>query len=563
MIISGMNVARLNFSHGTHDYHAENVARIREASEQVGKPIAILMDLQGPKLRVGQMEGEGVLLNEDEEVILTTRPVLGHHGEIPVQFGGLPQLVESGDPIFIDDGLLELVVLESSETDIRGKVITGGLLQSNKGMNLPRAHTSIPAITQKDKEDLLFALECQADWIALSFVRNADEMLTLKELIREQSAFGRPTPVIAKIEKPEAMQNIDAIIAAADGIMVARGDLAIETSPEEVPLMQKLIIRKCNEAGVPVITATQMLDSMIRNPRPTRAEASDVANAVFDGSDALMLSGETAIGKYPLEALRTMVTIAERTEPEVQRTGGLPPIPRPRAPSIAEAVSHATCETARDLNAAAIITPTVSGYTAHMIAKYRPQTLIIAVTPSPMVQRQLCLHWGIYPLLAKRTANTDQMIADAIGAAEEGSFVKPGDLVVVTAGAAGSPPGTTNLIKVQIIERILATGTGIGDHAIHGQIRLIGDVLPHASDIGASDVLVVKSTSREFIPLGQRAAGLVVMEGGMTSHAALTALELGVTAIIGARDALSVLKDRQVVTLDPVRGMIYEGRVKV
>ena len=273
----------------------------------------------------------------------------------------------------------------------------------------------------------------------------------MKELIKERSVDSPPPLVVAKIEKPEAMHNIDAIVEAADGIMVARGDLGVETSPEEVPLMQKLMIRKCNEVGVPVITATQMLDSMIRNPRPTRAEASDVANAILDGTDALMLSGETAIGKYPLAALRMMVRIAERTEAQIRREGGPLRPSRSRTKSVADAVSHATYETARDLDAAAIVTPTVSGYTARMVAKYRPQMSIVAVTPNARVQRQLCLHWGIYPLLAKRTANTDEMLADAIGATKEHGYADSGDLVVVTAGSAGSAPGTTDLIKVEVI----------------------------------------------------------------------------------------------------------------
>jgi pyruvate kinase len=563
MIISGMNVARLNFSFGDHNYHGQNVVRIRKASKEVGKPVAILIDLQGPKLRVGTMEGDGVWMNDDEEIILTTRAVVGHAGEIPVQFSSLPQLVKTGDRILMDDGLLELLVLESTETDIRCRVTVGGLLQTNKGMNLPRAHTSIPAITEKDKVDLLFGLEQQADWIALSFVRNANEVVALQELVRRQCAFGRPTPVVAKIEKPEAMENIDDIIAAADGIMVARGDLGIEASPEEVPLMQKLIIKKCNQAGVPVITATQMLDSMIRNPRPTRAEASDVANAILDGSDALMLSGETTIGQYPLEALRTMVKIAERTEIELQLRTALAAPSRTRTKNIAEAVSHATREVAQDLDAAAIITPTVSGHTARTVAKYRPQAPIVAVTPSPMVQRQLCLYWGVYPLLAKRTANTDQMLADAVHAAREHGLVESGDLVVVTGGAAGSAPGTTDVIKVQVIEHVLTRGAGIGDHAVHGQIRLIGDVLPDALDINASDILVARRTTREFAPLAEKAAGLVVVEGVKTSHAAQMAVELGLTAIIGAHDALSILENGQTVTLDPVYGVVYEWLVKL
>jgi pyruvate kinase len=562
MILSGMNVARLNFSHGDHDYHGENIATIRSASEAVGKPVAILMDLQGPKLRVGEMEGEGVLLEEGDEITLTSRPIVGRGREIPVQYGNLPKLVQTGERILMDDGLLEVIVLESTEMDIKCKVITGGLLKSNKGMNLPRAHTSIPAIAEKDKKDLSFALEKGADWIALSFVRNANEVVILQELIRRQCAFGRPTPVIAKIEKPEAMKNIDGIIAAGDGIMVARGDLGIEASPEEVPMMQKQIIKKCNQAGKPVITATQMLDSMMRNPRPTRAEASDVANAILDGSDAIMLSGETAVGHYPLQALRTMVKIAERAEVELQNRIAQHPVSRPQAVNIAEAVSHAARETAQDLDAAAIVTPTVSGHTARMVSRYRPTVPIVAVTPSPMVQRQLCLHWGVYPLLAKRTANTDQMLADAVNTTREHGLVQPGELVVVTGGAAGSAAGTTNLIKVQVVERILISGMGIGGNTVQGQARLIGDPLPKPVEIAPSDILVLQRTTRAHVTIVRKAAGLVVVEGGSTSHAAQMAVELGLTAIVGAEDAFAALEEGQVITLDPNGGRVYEGRVR-
>jgi len=563
LIVSGMDVARLNLSHGDQDYHAENIRLVRQASEEAGRPVAILIDLQGPKLRVGKLEGEGIFLHEGEEIVLTTRPLLGHPGEIPVQYSDLPQFVAPGDRILLDDGLMEIVVLEAAGTEIRCQVITGGLLESNKGMNLPRAHTSIASISEKDKKDLGFALEHQADWIGLSFVRSADDVQALKELIQNQCCFGRPVPVVAKIEKPEAVQSIDAIIAVSDGIMVARGDLGIETSPEEVPLVQKTIIAKCNQAGVPVITATQMLDSMIRNPRPTRAEASDVANAILDGSDAIMLSGETAVGKYPLEALRTMVKIAERAEAGMEKVFPLRRRLESKTKSIAEAVSHATCETARDLDAAAIITPTVSGHTARMISRHRPATPIVAVTPSPMVQRQLCMYWGVYPLLAKRTASTDEMLAAATSVARAHGFVKPGDLIVMTAGSAGSAPGTTNLIRVQIVERILASGTGIGQESAQGQVRIIGDALPDEAEIRSSDILVAKATNKSFVPLAQRSAGLVVVEGGAGSHAAQMALEIGLTAIIGVSDALSVLKDGQKVTLDPARGVVYEGLIKL
>ncbi|MGA9350718.1 MAG: pyruvate kinase [Anaerolineae bacterium] len=453
LMLAGMDVARLNFSHGDQSYHGGNIERIRAVASEVGKPIAILTDLQGPKLRVGEMEGEGVLLVSGEKVSLTTRPIVGHEasGELPVQYAHLPRDVEPGDRILIDDGLLELEVLSTGETDIACQVITGGLLQTNKGMNLPRASHAIPAITDKDRRDLCFVLEQQVDWVALSFVRHSGEIQELKEMIRELSTSGSPVPVVAKIEKPEAVDDIDAIIEAADAIMVARGDLGIETSPEAVPIVQKMIIAKCNAVGKPVITATQMLDSMIHNPRPTRAEASDVANAILDGTDAIMLSGETAVGKYPLESVRTMVRIAEEAE-----RGGMEGLARPRPPlgpvtSIADAVSHAARETACDLGAAAIITPTISGHTAQVISKYRPRCSIIAVTPSPRVQCQLALYWGVRPLLSRRAESTDEIIAGAVRAAQEHGLVKPGDVVVVTAGAASSGPGTTDIMKVQVV----------------------------------------------------------------------------------------------------------------
>jgi len=458
LMLAGMDVARLNFSHGSQSYHGENIERIRAVAAEVGKPMCILTDLQGPKLRVGVMEDEGVLLISGEKVVLTTRPVVGHAGEVPVQYAELPRDVEPGDCILIDDGLLELEVLSTDEeTDITCWVITGGLLQTNKGMNLPRASHAIPAITDKDRRDLRFVLEQQVDWIALSFVRNPGEVRELKGMIRELSSArsltvaDSPVPVVAKIEKPEAVDDIDGIIEAADAIMVARGDLGVETSPEAVPIVQKMIIAKCNAVGKPVITATQMLDSMMRNPRPTRAEASDVANAIFDGSDAIMLSGETAVGKYPLESVRTMVRIAEEAERSgLDSVAGSHPPLRP-VTSIADAVSHATYETACDLEAAAIITPTISGHTARIISKYRPCCPVIAVTPSPTVQRQLALYWGVRALLSRRTESTDETISGAVRAAQKHGLVRQGDVVVITAGATGSGPGTTDIMKVQVV----------------------------------------------------------------------------------------------------------------
>jgi pyruvate kinase len=460
LILAGMDVARLNFSHGSHDEHRENVARVRAAAEVARRPVALMADLQGPKLRVGTMVEGGVDLIEGSEAILTTDPVVGRGPEaIPVQYRGLPHWVKPGDRILIDDGLLELHVLSATRTEVRCRVLTGGVLNTNKGINLPRTPPDIPSITEKDRTDLALALECGVDWVALSFVRTADEVTELKQLIGELRPDGPRLPVLAKIEKPEALENIDAIIEAADAIMVARGDLGIEIRPEEVPIAQKRIIEACNAAGVPVVTATQMLDSMIRNPRPTRAEASDVANAILDGTDAVMLSGETSIGAYPLNAVRTMVRIAAEVEAHCRadawrpRAYAPPPEPESELPlTIADAVSHAARAAAYNLSAAAIVAPTVSGYTARMMSHHRPHSPIFAVTPDCAVQRQLMLCWGVTPLYAPRTEDTDEMLAHAVQVVRERGLVQAGDTVVLTGGAAGSSPGTTNLLRVLVVE---------------------------------------------------------------------------------------------------------------
>ncbi|HBY98916.1 MAG TPA: pyruvate kinase [Chloroflexi bacterium] len=558
LIRAGVDVVRLNMSHGDQAMHAENIERVRAASAAVGRPVAILADLQGPKLRVGEMAGEGVDLLVGHKVTLTTDgETVGHDQIIPVQYEGLPAAVDPGDRILLDDGLLEMQVLDKTDSTITAEVVIGGLLKSNKGLNLPRASLAISAITDKDRVDLLFALEHQVDWVALSFVRTDQEVLELKELIRQASAFGRPVPVISKIEKPEAFRNIDAIISVSDGIMVARGDLAIETSSEEVPMMQKTIIRKCNRAGVPVITATQMLDSMIRNARPTRAEASDVANAILDGTDAIMTSGETAAGKYPLRTIETMVKIAARAEQALFEAG--PRFYPDEEIGVAAAVAHATVETAVELHAAAIITPTVSGSTPRLVSRYRPPQPIVATTPSPMVQRQLGLYWGVVPLLARRTESTDEMINSSVRAALEDGLVKEGDTVVLTAGTAGSPPGSTDLMKVQVIKRVLGEGTGVGSQLVGGRVRRLEAPVDPQVEIESDEIIVTARTDRSFVAVAQRAAGLVAEAHGLSSHAAILAVELGVPAIVGVENATRILKDGQLITLDTRQGLIYEG----
>ncbi|MEA3407356.1 MAG: pyruvate kinase, partial [Chloroflexota bacterium] len=394
-------------------------------------------------------------LQEGGEVTLVTRDLVGETPEaIPVQNEDLPQMVAPGDQILLDDGTMELRVLSTTEDEVQARVRVGGVLKSNKGINLPGIAAELPSITEKDRWDLTHALQWEIDWIALSFVRTADDIRKLKALIHDLAPDREPPPVMAKIEKPQALDNIEAIIEAADAVMVARGDLGIEIPPQKVPMAQKRIIAACNEKGVPVVTATQMLDSMIRNPRPTRAEASDVANAILDGTDAVMLSGETAIGAYPVESVRTMMHIIREVEAQrpISAVGRVSAREEDINRSIADAVGRAARQAARDLQAAAVVTPTASGHTARIMSRYRPRSPIVAVTPNPRVQRRLMLYWGVTPLQAPRTDDTDEMIDRAVAAAREAGFVRAGDTVIITAGAASSEPGTTNLMRVYVVE---------------------------------------------------------------------------------------------------------------
>jgi len=448
LIKSGMNVARINFSHGTYKSHAQAIETIRRVSAELGETVAILQDLSGPKIRTGDILEGIVELKNGQEFTLTSRQVIGDANIVPVNSDKLSQEVKRGDAILVDDGMIELRVLEVRGEDVLCRVVDGGELMSRKGINLPGVSLSTSAITDKDIDDLDFGIEKGVDWIAASFVRNAADMERLKELIQARAT---DIPVIAKIEKHEAIDNIDEIIEAVDGIMVARGDLGLEIPTEDVPLVQKMIIEKCNRVGKPVITATQMLESMLHNPRPTRAEASDVANAIFDGTDAVMLSGETAIGDYPVEAVRTMAKIAEKTE-EVLAYENILTLKKLSHPfTTQDGISRATCQIAYDLEAKLIITFTFSGSTARMVSKYRPFAPIIAVTPQEKVRHRLALVWGVYPLQSAHISNTDEMFSEAVQQVKKAGLAKDGDLVIITAGIPVGIPGTTNLIKVVII----------------------------------------------------------------------------------------------------------------
>lgn len=556
LIRAGMDVARINMSHGAHDLHAENIRSIRAVANSEGKAVAILADLQGPKLRVGQLPPEGVLLQNDARVSLTIDDVPATADRVPVQFKRLPLAVAIDDRIMLDDGLLDLLVEDKDDANVYCRVVTGGVLTSNKGINLPKAHLSIESITEKDKEDLSFALKQRVDWIALSFVRRAEDVDKLRDLIRQQAEFERLIPIIAKIEKPEAVENIQEIVDAADGIMVARGDLGIEVSPEGVPMMQKMIISLSNQAGKPVITATQMLDSMIRNPRPTRAEASDVANAILDGADAIMLSGETAVGKYPIEAVETMVRIAAETEPHV-RFG--PFALSGARHSISESVCYAAVDTAVMLHASAIIAPTITGGTARILSRFRPSCPVVAITPNPAVQRQLALFWGVHPLTSRRASDTDTVIEEAVATARAANLVCEGDTVVITAGRGGRVVGDTDLIKVYKLAKVLARGHGLGSHVIQGRVRRLEGPLEEQVALNRDEIIVTQKTDRTFIPLFPRAAGLITVEEGAESHGYIVAVEQGLPALMGL-DNIDALEDGAWIVLDTAQGQVFEHR---
>jgi pyruvate kinase len=448
LIKAGMNVARLNLSHGYSDEHLTRIKLIRECSEKLGANVGILLDIKGPKIRLGELEPDKFNVEAGQELILTTEYCVGTPSKIFVNYPYLVDDVHPGDTIYIDDGLIELAVVSKTGKQVICKALVGGSIGSRKGVTLPGVDVKLPPLTEEDIKHIKFGVENGVDFIAASFVRTADNVMAVKELI---ASFGGDVPVIAKIENGEGIRNIDAIVAAADGVMVARGDMGVEIPPEEVPMAQKMIIEKCNDQGKPVITATQMLDSMIRNPRATRAEITDVANAILDGTDAVMLSGETAVGKYPIKAVSLMNRVAIRVEETMDYQARLEKRRRNQRQNIADAISLATCQTASDLDAKAIICSTQSGATARSIAKYRPEAMIIAVCPNQSVVNRLMLSWGVNPFAAQKPTNLEDLIDVAVNTAKQQGFVKDGDIVAISAGVKTGTPGSTNLLQVQKI----------------------------------------------------------------------------------------------------------------
>ncbi|GIP55336.1 MULTISPECIES: pyruvate kinase [Paenibacillus] len=446
LIMAGMNVARLNFSHGDFEEHGNRIKTIRQASEELGKSIAILLDTKGPEIRTGKLKEEPIELEQDEFITLTTEEILGDKDRLSITYKELPGDVEVGSTILIDDGLIGLTVVDIQGTEIKCRIVNGGTIKSKKGVNVPGVNISLPGITEKDANDIKFGIEQGVDFIAASFVRKASDVLEIRELLESHNATH--IQIISKIENQQGVDNLDEILEVSDGLMVARGDLGVEIPAEDVPLAQKRMIEKCNRAGKPVITATQMLDSMQRNPRPTRAEASDVANAIFDGTDAIMLSGETAAGKYPVESVLTMSRIAEKAESALEYREIFIKQSNAQQTTVTEAISQAVANSALELNAKAIITSTETGYTARMVSKYRPKAPIIAVTTVDQTCRRLALNWGVTPVKGQVATSTDEMFDNAMKGGLDSGLVKEGDLVVITAGIPLGRSGSTNLVKI-------------------------------------------------------------------------------------------------------------------
>ena len=554
LLLAGMDVARLNFSHGTHEEHGRRLGVLKQEAAKLGKHLGILLDTKGPEIRTGLVPEEGILLKNGAKFTLDQDVTSGTEERVGITYAKLWQEVEPGQHILVDDGLLELEVVSVQAGEISTIVRNGGVLKPQKGVNVPGVKLNLPAVTAKDVEDIRFGLAQGIDFIAASFARKAEDILAVRRIVEEA---GANVQIIAKIENREGLENLDAILEVADGLMVARGDLGVEIPVEEVPVWQKTMIRKCNILGKPVIVATQMLDSMIRQPRPTRAEASDVANAILDGTDAIMLSGETAAGKFPVAAVQIMDKIARRIESAHWQSKNQ------RHPhlNIAEAIGYASYTIAGDLDAAAIITPTQSGLTAQLISKYRPKALLIAATPFSETARRLSLQWGVHALVVPQSTGTDQLLSVAVNASLVRGLIRTGDVVVLTAGVPVGKVGTTNMIKVQIVGNVLAKGTGIGRKSYAGRAWNASAIATREFQPG--EVLVAQNTDARLVPLIAQAGALVVEEGGLTSHAAIAALQYGIPAIVGAQGALTQIKDGTIVTVDALAGIVYEGAVSI
>ena len=557
---AGMDLARFNFSHGTHEEHGKRLELVRQAAAHTGKVIATIADTKGPEIRLGIFAEGSVELVEGQEFALTTENIQGTSSLSYVNYEHLPEEVHVGDTILLSDGMLGLRVTALEPGLIHTVVVAGGVISSRKRVSCPGIELQLPFLSEQDKKDVLFAARNDMDYIAASFVQKADDILAIRKVLEDE---GLNMGIIAKIENAAGVEHIKEIIDVADGVMVARGDLGVEIPAEEVPVVQKEIITLCNAAGKPVITATQMLESMCQSFRCTRAEASDVANSIYDGTDVIMLSGETASGKYPLEAVETMAKIAERTEhaldfDQIFERKGLN-----ERVHFTEAISHATVQISHEIDADAILSITEFGNTARMIAKYRPLSKVIAMSTSPKSLRSMQLYWGVTPVLGPSASSTDALIDMALSRVLEQGIIKEGATVVITAGAPVGAPGSTNLIRVVNVGKILTKGTGIGKKSVIGR-AFVAKSLDDFAGLQKGDILFCADLQEEIVPVAvQTAAAIVCEEGGLTSTAAIVAVTCGLPVVVGAAGAVELVSNGTTVTVDTVSGTVYEGEMSL
>lgn len=563
LIDAGMNVARLNFSHGDHAEHKARIDRINEVARRKGKVVGILLDTRGPEIRTHTMKDGRVEIVAGSSIDVAMEEVEGTEEVFSITYNKLIEDVEKGSMILLDDGLIQLEVMgmDKERKLIHTVAINSGVLKNHKGVNVPGVSVQLPGLTEKDANDILFGVQEGVDFIAASFVQRSSDVMDIRSLLENNG--GKDVQIIPKIENGLGVENIDEILALSDGLMVARGDLGVEIPAEEVPHIQKSLIEKCNQAGKPVITATQMLDSMQQNPRPTRAEASDVANAILDGSDAIMLSGETAAGDYPVESVEMMDQIAKRAEESVDYRSVVSTRRREKHGNMTEAIGQSAAYTALNLKVKAVLAPTRSGQTAKMIAKYRPGCPIIALTASEKNSKKLSLVWGVYPIIGQDVRSIDEVIQDSVEQSMCHNYVENGDVVIITAGVPVGEVGTTNLMKIHVVGDLLVRGQGIGKSVAVGHTVVANTAEEALSYDTEGKILVTTGSEREMVPAIEKCAGLITEEGGLTSHAAVVGLSLGIPVIVGVENATKIIKHGNKITMDAESGVIYHGHTNI
>jgi len=562
LINAGMSASRHNFSHGDHEEHGGRIELVKRLREKYNKSIAIILDTKGPEIRTGDFaKGKVELVDKNKFTFVCGEEVVGDETICSLTYADLYKDVVIGDSILVDDGLVGFKVEAIEGNRIHCQIKNSGVIGNHKGVNVPGVKIQLPSLTDKDIDDLMFGIEVKVDVIAASFIRKASDVLAIRKILEQNG--GGEIQIFSKIENGEGVENIDEIIKFSDGIMVARGDMGVEIPIEQVPIVQKMIIEKCNKVMKPVITATQMLDSMMRNPRPTRAEVSDVANAIFDGTDSVMLSGETANGKYPVEAAETMARIAAEVENKLDHEAILNKQRQVRVPNVPNAISIAACSTALEVNATAIITATQTGNTARRMSRYRPKCSIIAVTEDPRVARQLALHWGVCAIVAPKMHNTDELIEKSVEASVAAGFINQGDLVIIAAGIPVYNSGTTNMLKVHIVGDILVIGDGVGCVPTYGNANVALNYKQAEEQLKPGGILVVHKLDEEFIALLDKVSAVIAEEGGVTSDMAVECISREIPLLCKAKNATKSIKTGDFISLDIARGIVYGGKVNI